>query len=181
MHLVFKGFLACLMLLFFTGCGSKVTYTIKPTPLEHGKSTYVINELNLHLIEQGKDITNLTYLTQEQLAESFKHNIASQLKEQGIYGNEYIVNIDIFYNRVFNIGGNKLNKPKFKYDIRILNKNNELLASYTIPLSTTKYSYFKEIAVNTEISTFNRDVEDEPEDVELISKTIAKEIKEIGK
>jgi hypothetical protein len=167
--------------MFLAGCGSNVYYKVKPTPLEQGKSTYVIGKFELYLEEPNKDITNFTYLTQEQLAESFKEKITNQLKEQGIYGDEYIINIDMGYARIFNIGGNKLNKPRFRYSIQILNKNNELLASYSIPLSTIQYSYFKELAVLTEISTFNRDTEDEPEDIELISKTIVAEIKKVGK
>ncbi|MDR1554960.1 MAG: hypothetical protein LBS39_02915 [Campylobacteraceae bacterium] len=181
MHSIIKGFFVCLALMLFAGCGSKVYYKVKPTPLEQGKSTYIIDKLELRLDESTKDITNLTYLNQEQLSESFKEKITNQLKEQGIFGDEYLINIDIDYVRVFNMGGNKLNKPNFKYSIEILNKSGELIASYGIPVSTTKYSYFKDIAVFTEIATFNRDAEDEPEDIELISKTIVEEIKNIGK
>jgi hypothetical protein len=163
------------------GCGSNVYYQVKPTPLKQGKSTYTIDKFELRLEEPNKDITNPTYLTQEQLAESFREKITNQLKKQGIYGDEYNIDIKMGYSRVFNIGGNKLVKPQFKYNIQILNKNNEPLAFYGIPLSTTEYSYFKELAVSTEIITFTRDAEDEPEDIELISKTIVREIKEIGK
>jgi hypothetical protein len=166
-----------------SGCGSKINYEVKPTPLQKNKSTYVLGKFNLFLEESSnKDITNLTYLTQDKLAESFIEKFTNQLKEQGIYGDEYVINIDMYYERVFNIGGNKLNRPQFRYDVKILNKNNELLASYGIGLSTTKYAYFKDAAVNIEISTFNRDAEDEPEDIELICKILVENIKkEIGK
>ena len=42
-------------------------------------------------------------------------------------------------------------------------------------------SYFNDLAVNLQIGTYQRDAEDEPEDIELIAKTLVEEISEIGK
>ena len=48
-------------------------------------------------------------------------------------------------------------------------------------MKTTKYSYFKEMAVLAEIAAFRWDAQDEPTDIDLISKTLVDEIKDIGK
>ena len=85
------------------------------------------------------------------------------------------------YERWFNWGGKALNKPHFRYSVKIYDNDDRLLVSYSIPVSTTKYSYFKEIAVLAEIAAFRWDAEDEPTDIDLISKTLVDEIKDIGK
>ena len=74
-----------------------------------------------------------------------------------------------------------LNKPHFRYSVKIYDNADRLLVSYSIPASTTKYSYFKEIAILAEIAAFRWDAEDEPTDIDLISKTLVDEIKDIGK
>jgi hypothetical protein len=181
MRLSLRWLLAGLIVVFLVGCGGGVNYAVKPTPLQQGKSTYQLGNFKLDLDDSSKDPSNFEYLNQEGLANSFKNKITSQLKEQNIYGDEYTIDVDMFYSRVFNIGGNKLNKPQFVYTVSILDKEGKLLASYTIPKSTTKYTYFREIAVNMQIGTFNRGPENEPEDIELISKTLVRDIKEIGK
>ena len=84
------------------------------------------------------------------------------------------------YTRTYNYGGNALNKPEFFYTVKVLNNHNELLATFTVPRSTTKYDTFKDMAVNMEIAAFKWDAEDEPQDIELISKTLVKELSQLG-
>ena len=50
-----------------------------------------------------------------------------------------------------------------------------------LPLSTTKYSYAKDIAVNLEIAAFQWDAEDEPIDIDMIAFVIVRELSEVGK
>jgi len=61
-----------------------------------------------------------------------------------------------------------------------LDTNNKPLASFSIPKSTTKYSYVKDIAVNMQIGLYNWKAENEPQDIELISQTLVKELNELG-
>ena len=168
-----------------TGCGSSIyNYNVTPTPLEQGTSKYTINDISLNLTHgHGYNINNKTFKTEEQLKYSFKKFLNDELENQALLGDEnsFKLNIDINYMRKYNYGGNALNKPEFDYTVSVYNSNEKLLATYSIPRSTTKYGYFKDISVNLEIGLFQWNAEDEPQDIKLISKTLIKELSELGK
>ena len=168
-----------------TGCGGSIyNYNVTPTPIQQGTSKYVINDISLELTHgHGHNINNKTFKTEDQLKKSFKIFLNKELEKQSLLGNKnsYKLNIDINYMRKYNYGGNALNKPEFDYTVSVYNSNEKLLATFSIPRSTTKYGYFKDMAVNLEIGIFKWDAEDEPQDIELISKTLITELSELGK
>ena len=175
--------LATLIALIFTGCGgSMYRYDVNPTPLKKGQTKYVLHNVNLALSHgHGRNLGNNTFASEEELKKSFESFITQSLKEKDLFAeNGFKLDIDLNYTRKYNYGGNALNKPEFFYTVKVLDTNNKLLASFSIPKSTTKYSYFNEIAVNTEIGLFKWNAEDEPQDIELISKTLVKELNELG-
>ena len=169
---------------FFVGCGGRYKYNVEPTPIQKGVAKYIVSDFNLTLINQPTRYEhNTNYKNESELRDEFVEFINKHLKEQGILGDEnsFKIKIQMDYERWFNWGGKALNKPHFRYSVKIYDNDDRLLVSYSIPVSTTKYSYFKEIAVLAEIAAFRWDAEDEPTDIDLISKTLVDEIKDIGK
>jgi hypothetical protein len=167
-----------------TGCGgSMYNYKVEPTPIKQESSKYIIRNVSLKLNHgHGRNLENKTFKNEDELKKSFVILLNKELKKQSLLGDNksFQVDIDIDYTRKYNHGGNALNKPEFFYTVRIYNLENKLLADFTIPRSTTKYGYFKDAAVNLEIAVFEWNAEDEPQDIELISKTLIKELSQLG-
>ncbi|AOO65598.1 hypothetical protein [Sulfurospirillum halorespirans] len=180
----FKSFiLIAIAMVILTGCGSTYNpYVVSPTPIKKEQSKYYLQDISLVLDDSmGKLETRTIYLNQETLRKSFEEFINSELKEQGAYAEgDLKISIEMYYARIFNTGGRKLNKPEFHYSIKVFDQNNTLLAHYNIPRSTTQYNAIRNFAVNMQIGTFQRDEKDEPEDIALISKTLVKELRELG-
>ncbi|WP_375723216.1 hypothetical protein LXN10_11845 [Arcobacter sp. KX21116] len=183
-----KKFILSLVSIFIliglTGCGSSMyNYNVEPTPIKQGKAKYTLKDFNLTLEHgHGRNIQNKTFINENELKKSFEMFINQELEKQSLKGNEkdYKISVTMNYTRVYNYGGNALNKPQFYYTVYVYNTQDKLLASFAIPNSTTKYGYFKDIAVNLQIGTFQRKAEDEPEDIELISKTLVEELSKLG-
>lgn len=165
-----------------SGCGSMYNYMVKPTPIKEGESKYILRDVDLKLeYGYGRNIENKTYKTEKELENSFKELILKELSEKAMLDNNgFLVDVNIHYKRVYNHGGNSINKPEFYYIVKVYSKDGKLLADYSIGKSTTKYGTFKDIAVNAEIGIFQWDAEDEPQDIALISKTLVKELSELG-
>lgn len=87
--------------------------------------------------------------------------------------------INSIYLITFNSGGEALNKPQVSHSLAI-SQNEAKLASFASKKYTTKYAYFEDAAVNIEIAAFLWDSEDEPRDIELISKLIVEDLANIG-
>lgn len=157
-------------------------YDVNPTPLKKGEAKYVLHNVNLALDHgHGSNLENKTFANEEELKKSFEVFITQALKEKDLFAeNGFKLDIDLNYTRTYNYGGNALNKPQFFYTVKVLDANNKPLASFSIPKSTTKYSYVKDIAVNMQIGLYNWKAENEPQDIELISKTLVKELNELG-
>lgn len=176
--------LVVLTTILFTGCGSSMySYKVEPTPIKQGKSKYTIKSIDLKLEHgHGQNIDNKSFKSENELKNSFKEFISKELVAQNLLGdnNSLQIDIQINYKRTYNYGGNALNKPEFSYTVSIYTEDSKLLADFTIPKSTTIYSTFENMAVNAQIATFNWDAEDEPKDIELISKTLVKELSELG-
>lgn len=166
------------------GCSSNLKYLTTPTPLKKESSQYYVKDLKVNLQHgHGRNLENKTFSSEQELQSSFVKYINDSLIAKKIYAkNGYGLSVVIDYTRTYNTGGNALNKPKFFYTIGVYDDaTNTLLANYGIPESTTKYSYFEDIGVNLKIATFQWGAEDELRDIELISKTLVKEVSEFGK
>ncbi len=168
------------------GCGtsSSFTYYVKPTPLKINETNYLIGKVTVNLmLGHGAIKGDKTFSSKVQLEKQFIGFLRKHLIEKGVFSKsknaDAVVNITIDYTRTFNYGGKSLNKPRVSHSIEII-KNGKRLASSQQSNYTTTYGYFKDLAVNLEISTFNRDAEDEPEDIELVAKMIAEDIAKAG-
>ena len=179
---IFSSLLVVLMTMI-SGCGSAYTYNLKPTPIKQGESKYVVRNLELKLSHSdGRNTENKTFKTEVELQESFKSFIKEALVENSILGDSkgYQLDISINYTRVYNYGGNALNKPKVSYFVKVYDTNNKLLANHGTGEFTTKYASFKDAYVNAQIATFTWDAEDEPKDIHLISNLLVEELSELG-
>ena len=113
----------------------------------------------------------------------FRQYLEASLKEQGLlasdknHGTSVIVNID--YKRTFNYGGKSLNKPRVSHHVVISDKNQKL-ASFSAKNYTTNHGTFGETAVSIEIAAFSWDQEDEPKDIELVSKSNIEDLVKAG-
>ena len=182
-----KGLYLILLTVLLTGCGasSPYTYYVKPTPVKENKTNYILGEIDVNLkLGHGAIIGDNSFASNTELQKQFIRFLKKHMKEKGILSNSTtstgaIVDITLEYTRTFNYGGKSLNKPRVSHRI-VINRNKQKLASIAQLNYTTKYAYFKDAAVNLEISTFNRDAEDEPEDIELIAKLIAEDIANAG-
>ena len=174
------------MLVIFTGCSSKYTYHIEPTPLRKGETLYRLGNVNVNLsLGYGGIENDSRFANAQELTDSFKEDINMYLEKENLLATDdthadAIVDLNIFYTRRFNYGGNCLNKPLISYKASIRNKEG-VLASYMIDEFTTKYAYFDDLAVNLEIATYNWDAEDEPRDIDVVSKIIVQDIAGLGK
>lgn len=184
MKKLYTKILLLILTLIITGCGSSMYhYHVKPTPIKKGKSMYTIRNFELTLDHgSSHNLENKTFKTESELEESFKLMILKELSSRSILGDENSLQLDIsiYFLRRYSFGGNALIKPHFDYTVKIYDSQGTLLLDYEIPRSITKYSYFKDIAVNAQITTFTWDAEDEPQDVELISKGFVKRLSELG-
>jgi len=182
-----KGIYIILIAALLTGCGttSPFTYHVKPTPLKNSETKYSIGNIDVNLtLGHGAIAGDKTFASDSQLKKQFTQYIKKHLQEKGLLAKSKAsasarIDVVVNYKRTFNYGGKSLNKPQISHQIEI-NRNKEKLASMYKPVYTTKYGYLKDIAVNLEISAFSRDAEDEPEDIELVSKLIADDIANAG-
>jgi hypothetical protein len=173
--------------LLLTGCGSTspFTYHVKPTPLKGNETNYVLGKVNVNLsLGHGAIPGDKSFATSSQLKKQFTSFLQKHLKDKGVLassksGAGAVVNVTVDYTRTFNHGGKSLNKPRVSHSIEII-RDESKLASLRQNNYTTKYGYLKDAAVNLEIATFNRDAEDEPEDIELIAELIAEDIANAG-
>ena len=178
-----------LIILVLSGCGGSVKdiYLVKPTPIQHGKSKYQIDNLKFTLVEKMFKNDTSKYKKEAQLKEYIFKNIEKELKASKILGNDvssYKLDIDLHYDRIFTPipKTSSLQKPAFFYTIKVYNNDkSQLLVEYSIEKSTTKYAYLKELAVAAEILALQWDYEDEPLDIDLICKTLVEDVLSFGK
>jgi hypothetical protein len=188
MKKILKALFSCsisvILILSIIGCGSSMyNYRVEPTPIKKGTSKYNIKNITLSLQHgDGRNIKNKTFKNELELKKSFKKFINKGLKARSIKGGvkDLQLDININYKRTYNWGGNSLNKPEFSYSVNVYNSSDKLLVDFSIPLSKTKHAYFKENVVLMKIAAFQWDAENEPEDIELISKLIVEDLFEIG-
>ncbi|MEZ8826513.1 hypothetical protein AB6E04_19325 [Vibrio amylolyticus] len=180
-----KKILSILSVLLVSACSSSpYTYHVEPTPLKKQETKYSIAEVNVNLTQgYNGDASLEKFATQAEVQELFRKTLESNLNDAGVLArdDETEVNlvIDIDYVRTFNHGGESLNKPEVSHNVTIIS-GSEKLASFSQGKYTTKYGYLKDLAVNMEITAFSWDEEDEPQDIELISKLIAQDILNVG-
>lgn len=167
------------------GCSSKSQsiYIINPTPLKKESSKYYVKDLNVTLYHgHGRNLENKTFSSEQELQGLFAKDIQAHLVTKKIFSKDgYGLSITLDYTRTYNYGGNALNKPQYVYTVKIYDSsNNTLLVSYSIPPSTTKYAYLEDAAVSFKIGLYQWGAEDEPRDIDLISKTLVNEISLLG-
>ncbi|MCG9781930.1 hypothetical protein L1D52_06140 [Vibrio brasiliensis] len=168
-----------------TACASSpYTYHVEPTPLKNHETAYFVSDVKVNLsLGHGADPANTQFADQDELQAQFRQYLEASLKEQGLlasnkeHGTSVIVNID--YKRTFNHGGKALNKPQVSHHV-VISDENQKLASFSAKNYTTNHGTFGEAAVSVEIAAFNWDQEDEPKDIELISKSIIKDLVNAG-
>ncbi len=179
--------MAIFIALVMTGCASSpYTYHVEPTPLVAGQSKYMLGDVHVSLIEgHGAPTDNAPYATEEMLTKEFTEALNKYMKELDILAetaavSDGTVNVDVDFTRTFHISGSALAKPQISHTV-IINKAEQPLVSVKQGPYQTKYAYLEDMAVNLEITAGNWDVEDEPRDVDLVSKLISEDISEIGK
>ena len=151
-----------------------------------GISKYFLEKVSVKLTPgYGAIPGDNTYVNQEELQKQFFESIRLHLEKRVILATNSEsasgdLEIEIDYQRNFNHGGKALNKPWVRHKINVY-KNDMKLVSLSTVKYTTRYTYFKEIAVNLEIGAFQWGVEDEPEDVNYISDYIVDTIFNLGK
>ena len=133
--------------MLFIGCGgsSSSIYLVKPTPLKEGSTMYSLKSLKVNLLHgHGRNEENKTFATQEELEKSFADDIIKYMNNEKIYSDKanYLLDVEINYTRIYNYGGNALNKPEFIYTIKIYDQSDKLLVNYSIPKSTTNFGGF---------------------------------------
>ncbi len=191
-----KRFILSLLLIVIviglTGCGGTAyyDYNVEPTPIKQGTAKYTLKDIKLTLSHgHGRNLENKTFKNEDELRKSFKMFINQELEKQSLkassdnleLSDNFKLSVNINYTRVYNWGGNALNKPEFNYTVNVYDTSDKLLASFgTRAKSTTTYGTFGSFVVDTEIILFQRDAEDEPKDIELISKTLVKELSKLG-
>lgn len=179
--------MAIFIALGMAGCASSpYTYHVEPTPLVAGQSKYMLGDVHVNLIEgHGAPTGDAPYATKEVLTKEFIEALTKHMKELNVLADtenasDGTVNVDVDFTRTFHVSGDALAKPQISHTI-VINKTEQPLVSVTQGPYQTKYGYLDDMAVNLEITAGNWDQEDEPRDVDLVSKLISEDISEIGK
>jgi len=169
----------------FSGCASMYNYSVSPTPIEKNKSKYVLRNFVLKLensIYKQND-KNETFKSQSELEESFRLFIEKELSTKMMLDNKngFLVDIEMLFKRIFFVGGNALSKAQFSYIVKAYNKNDELLADFEVSNSTVNYGYLKDKLVTMQMAAFSWNAKNEPQEIELISRTLVEELAKMGK
>lgn len=182
---MFKYVSLVIMLAVLAGCasskGAKYNYHVQPTPIAKHVSKYELDELKVHLELGHGAIEGDTRFTDEAaLTENFEKALTLALQNKGILANKDSksakLNISINYRRIFNIGGNALNKPHVSHTVEVFSLDGVLLASFGLSNYTTVLG----IGSNLKIAAFQWGAEDELIDINKIADLIAKDIYELG-
>ena len=176
-----------ILALTLAGCTSRpYVYHVEPTQLQSNQTKYNINSVVVNLVlGHGAIPGDDSFATQEQLKKQFEKFLIVHMKEKGIYTTKmddtgFSINLTIDYNRTFNYGGKALNKPNVSHSVIVVDGKQQKLASFSQKNYTTTYGTFGDVAVNVEIAAFSWDAEDEPKDIDLISKSIVKDLADLG-
>ncbi len=175
-----------LIAVLLAGCSSDSLYTyyVKPTPLKNNGTNYFLGKVQVNLtLGHGAILGDKSFASSSQMKKQFTSFLQKHMKKKGLLSksknNAVVVNVTLDYTRIFNYGGKSLNKPQISHTIEMV-RGKERLASSRLVNYTTKYGYFKDMAVNLEIAAFSWDAEDELEDIEFIAKLIVEDIANAG-
>jgi len=181
--------MAIFIALGMAGCASSpYTYHVEPTPLVAGQSKYSLGDVDVNLSITGwpRPKDESLFATEQELNQEFLSSLKKHLENKGIKAvssdqADAKINISIDFSRGYHpIADNALIKPKIRHSITIVKDGQKLVTTSNGPYET-KYAYFKDIAVNHEITFGTWDYEDEPRDIDLISELIVEDISNIGK
>lgn len=181
--------MAIFIALGMSGCSSSpYTYHVEPTPLVAGQSKYVLGNVDVNLTITGwpRPKDESLFATEQTLTQEFLDSLKKHLKEKGIEAAssdqaDAIINISVDFARGYHpVADNALVKPSVKHRVTIERNGQTLVTTSNGPYQT-KYAYFGDMLVNQEISFGTWDYEDEPRDVDLVSKLIIEDISKMGK
>jgi hypothetical protein len=175
-------YLKVLFLSFFVllaGCAGQM----KKIPASAEISAFHLKEVTVNLIFNGNEIPgDTTFASQEEFAKNFEDDLVKYLKEKNIYSAssredvaELYITLD--YTRNYTHNGKALIQPYVSHNVKVYSGDSELL-SFGVSNYTTKYDYFTQFAVVTQRLAYEWDQEDEPKEIDLISKTIINDLKE---
>ncbi|KKC99495.1 hypothetical protein [Photobacterium halotolerans] len=180
-------FLAVSLAVTLGGCASSpYQYYEETTSIQKGITKYHLNDVNLQLtLGHGGIPGDTSFASESQLKDEFYVALLDEMKKKNLLASDtdkdaVQANISVRYQRNFNYGGKALNKPIVSHEVSV-QRDNKPLASFQASGYTTKYAYFEDAAVSLEIATFQWDAEDEPRDIQMVSKLIIEDLSELGK
>lgn len=178
--------IAIFITLVMAGCASSpYTYHVEPTPLVAGQSKYVLGDVQVHLVEgHGAPTGDSPYVNENELTKEFTEALKKYMKIENVLADsaassDGTLNVEVNFTRTFHISGNALAKPEISHSVKV-NKDDQTLVSMSQSPYKTKYAYLEDVAVNVEITAGNWDEEDEPRDVDLVSKLIIEDVSKMG-
>ncbi|MFV0481030.1 MAG: hypothetical protein ACK5LP_03500 [Campylobacteraceae bacterium] len=177
--LLLKSFAAVLVAFFVVGCSGKDS--MADMPLKKFSSTYTLNNFDFKFKESGRDAKNLKYMNENDVKNSFLKDINEHLKLEKISGNEFLVDLDLNYERRFAFNGNSIVSPLYSFTLKIYDNNKKLITTKKIDTTSPVYVNMEAFSVKTQIGTNQWDEKDEPTDIENISQRIARELANLGK
>ncbi|MCY7295196.1 hypothetical protein [Alteromonas sp. a30] len=181
-----KTVIAITLAVLLSACASSpYTYHVEPTPILKQKTPYKVSQVSVNLtLGHGAIEGDTTFANKTELESQFRNYLEASLKEKGLLAAENTeglsVSFSIDFKRRFHLGGGALGKPEVSHSV-VIQDGDKALASFGKRNYTTKYAYLEDLAVNLEIAAFSWDQEDEPRDIELISKLIVEELINAGK
>jgi hypothetical protein len=169
----------CLML---AACSNTPKQPDKPVGFKAGTATFNLLPTKLQLNHGNNSPDNITlFASQDEMQNTLHGFIEAKMKEVHALDakSNYAVEILVSYDRIYNIGGKALNKPRISYTAKIY-KDKTLVRTHESGIFTTRYAGLKDTAVNFEIAAFKWDKEDEPKDLDVLASVITTELKKIG-
>lgn len=180
-----KAIVAIALTIFLSACSSSPSSPpSKSMQVKKESVIYRLSEVNVNLtLGHGANPEDDKFADQKELEMQFREYLEETLQENGLLAQEdqdaLEVAINIDYERMVNIGGKALNKPRVSHNF-IISHNGEEVSIFTSKRYTTSYGYFKNLAVAAEIASFSWDEEDEPRDIKQVSQVIIDDLMNIN-
>lgn len=163
-------------------CSTNPKQSVAPIGFKVGEAKFNLLSTKLQLNHGHGAPGDITiFASQDEMQETLNGLVKVKMAEARLIAPQSNFAIEIFvnYDRVYNIGGKALNKPKVSYVTKIY-RDGVLVRTRESGTFTTKFPGLKDAAVNFEIAAFKWDKEDEPKDLEVIASTIISDLQKIG-
>lgn len=187
MKQIYTLLLSIVVTLVFTACGSRnYNYIVTPSPIIEGSAKFTLNKFTFKLNDSDRnELSN--FMNEDEMKNLFETSITRQMKENNLWDkdNGFLIDLEMQFDRRYYYMGNSKSRdsiqlPYFIYNYKIYNRNNQLLATYSIPKSTIDYGTVKGLTVSFQMIAFQRKAIHEIEDIDHISKYLVKTWIEIG-